>query len=187
MGVIVAHRISTITSCDQILFLEKSSVGKGARLAEAGSHEDLMAKNGKYAAFVSHLHQQAGEQVAVESRSLGGANSSSVARTASALQIQLKETSMRLQTEFFNDGAETVTAVAPTVRPVPMAFLQTVSELKHTLQQIEDASAVRLLVDGGLPMTLSKSSSSQPGSLPGTPRADGGLGGIAGTDYESPR
>ncbi|MCB1200948.1 MAG: ABC transporter ATP-binding protein [Leptospiraceae bacterium] len=42
-ALIIAHRLSTIRKADRIFVLEKG------RLAEAGSHESLLKKNGKYA------------------------------------------------------------------------------------------------------------------------------------------
>jgi len=41
--ILVSHRFSTVRMADLILVLD------GARLAEAGSHEELMARNGQYA------------------------------------------------------------------------------------------------------------------------------------------
>jgi ATP-binding cassette subfamily B protein len=51
--IIIAHRLSTIRRADQIIVLD------GGSIAEIGSHEELLSKNGMYASlwnrqFTSH-------------------------------------------------------------------------------------------------------------------------------------
>lgn len=165
-------------------------MSRGARLAEAGSHEELMCKRGKYAAFVNHLHHESDEQAPVKQLALrdAHANPDEAGSAASKLQTALQKAAAMVQREFLGarsapiDGAE-----VETVRPVPMALLKTVSELRRTLQQIEDASAIRLPLGDDAMLRRLTSSFSQPESVPGTPRADDDLNGIAGTDYRSPR
>jgi ATP-binding cassette subfamily C protein CydCD len=47
--IVIAHRLSTVRQCDQIAVLEAGVIG------EIGSHDELIARNGAYAAL---LHQQ---------------------------------------------------------------------------------------------------------------------------------
>ena len=55
-ALVVAHRLSTITSADRILVLQ------GGRVIEAGRHEELLAREGVYAALFD-LQFRVGETV----------------------------------------------------------------------------------------------------------------------------
>jgi ATP-binding cassette subfamily B protein len=60
----IAHRLSTIRSADQICVLE------GGRIVELGSHDELIAANGLYAAL---WRVQTGAEVALRDAGKAGA------------------------------------------------------------------------------------------------------------------
>ncbi|MBQ3860113.1 MAG: ATP-binding cassette domain-containing protein, partial [Clostridia bacterium] len=45
--IVIAHRLSTVRDCDEIIVLDRGKV------AERGTHKELMAKNGIYAELVA--------------------------------------------------------------------------------------------------------------------------------------
>ncbi|MNN30401.1 putative multidrug resistance ABC transporter ATP-binding/permease protein YheH [compost metagenome] len=60
---VIAHRLSTVMNADQILVMD------GGRIAERGSHPQLLALNGQYAQMW-RLQQQRAEQSAAEQQHL---------------------------------------------------------------------------------------------------------------------
>ncbi|RYF36908.1 MAG: ABC transporter ATP-binding protein, partial [Comamonadaceae bacterium] len=56
--VVIAHQLSTVAMADQIVVLDEG------RIAEQGSHEQLMAGNGRYAGFIAQRQAALGWRLA---------------------------------------------------------------------------------------------------------------------------
>lgn len=64
--IIVSHRLGTLRHADEIVFIE------GGRIAERGTHDELVARGGKYAALFA-LQTRDGDEVAVPDLAQGAA------------------------------------------------------------------------------------------------------------------
>ena len=54
--VVIAHRLSTIRGADRIVVMHEGQV------AECGTHEELLARNGRYRAMIEEMEEAEGEK-----------------------------------------------------------------------------------------------------------------------------
>jgi len=65
MAIIIAHRLSTVQLCDEIIVIENGTI------VERGPHKDLMKMNGLYSAFYRmQFREEKGLDVEVETPTL---------------------------------------------------------------------------------------------------------------------
>ena len=67
MAIIIAHRLSTVRLCDEIIVIDKG------RIVEAGSHKELMKRGGLYSTFYRmQFREEKGLDVQEGVKSQGG-------------------------------------------------------------------------------------------------------------------
>jgi ATP-binding cassette subfamily C protein CydCD len=85
----IAHRLNTIFRADQIIVLEEG------RIVESGTHRELLAQNGAYAAMVK-AYENSSEEVRSEKRRSGEVESEKVNPQFSSLQSPRKASTPQL-------------------------------------------------------------------------------------------
>jgi ATP-binding cassette subfamily B protein len=60
-AVVIAHRLATARRADRIAVIDRPSEEAGAEVAELGTHDELIALNGRYTAMYTTWERHRGE------------------------------------------------------------------------------------------------------------------------------